>query len=69
MPAIVIKERSGRFEPAANPRDQRDPTLARAEAERLARENPGQAFGVWVRVGVALKHDVEWKPDPEDVPF
>lgn len=48
------------------------PTLhqARAEAERLARMNPGQDFFVLATVGRAKKVDVEWMElNVEAAPF
>ena len=42
---------------------------ARSEAERLARENPGQVFHVLANMGCARKTDVEWIPSDDGVPF
>lgn len=38
------------------------PEAARVEAERLAREIPGQKFFVLAAEGFALKRDVDWFP-------
>lgn len=42
---------------------------ARAEAERLARNNPGQRFAVLRSVAVACKHDVAWEEIVSEMPF
>lgn len=44
---------------------------ARAEAERLARLNPGQEFTVLESIATVVKSDVNWIPHGEcgDVPF
>ncbi len=44
---------------------------AKAEAERLARMNPGQQFHVMELVGTCRRVDVEWiyEIDPYEPPF
>jgi len=42
--------------------------LAKTEAERLARQNPGQDFFVLQTCGLARKTDVEWIPINVDEP-
>lgn len=43
--------------------------LARAEAERLARANPGVKFFVLASLGHAVRNDpVSWEPH-DDIPF
>lgn len=45
--------------------------LARSEAERLARSNPGQKFYVLDAIDCCMKRDVEWASEGfmNEVPF
>ena len=42
---------------------------AKLEAERLARNNPGQNFHVLEWKGTATKVDIQWVDEQSDIPF